>query len=305
MTDPSGDPSNWNRQSSHGTEIAGLEILSAAWPRVEEAHRRLNDGGYMHAEPRSTLRLDDQYLGIWTEGGLHRVAIAAAVDSLLTVRSLIEDARSVPMTALYPIIRSGIENAALALSMIEPTDRDDRLLASYKAMADDAKRQRQFYESSGVTDAQQRYDDAVDDIDSLIAARPNLAGNVARRLELPNYIDLVAAADAQLAADLAHDRAHNYTLVSLWRLLSGLSHGRAWAMLEVLERSGTIVDSASRAGVRQPITRSGTVTQTSSIAAIALLVVQALEFIESVIRLYGRRLRSDYALPADADEPWV
>ena len=222
MTDPSADADNWNRQSSEAAETAALEVLRAHWPRVEEAFRRLNDGGYIQAEPRSTLKLDDRYLGIWMEGALHRVAIAAAVDGLLTVQSLIEDAETVPMTALYPVIRASIENASLALSMIEPVDRDERLLASYRAMADDAKRRRQFGASTGASDAQQQNDDAMEDIDALLAARPNLAGHSARSLSLPAYTDLVSAADGRLAADPAHDRPHRWTLAALWRLAKWL-----------------------------------------------------------------------------------
>ena len=304
MSDPSADPANWNRQLSEATEIAGLEVLREYWPRVEEAFARVNDGGYMHAEPRSTLRLDDRYLGVWSEGALHQVALNAAIDGLLTVKTLIQDAESVPMTALYPVLRASIENASLALSMIEPTDRDDRLLASFRAMADDAKRLRQFGVSTGVADAQQRYDDAMARIDALLAARANLAGLAARDLTLPSYTELVAAADARLAADPAHDRSHQWTLSALWKLLSGLSHGRAWAMLIALERSGAVVDPTPRPGVSEPVTRSGSVIQTTSVAFVAVLVVQALELIESVIRLYGQRSRNNTALSADADEQW-
>lgn len=304
MSDPSSDPVNWNRQTPEATEVAGLERLRVLWPRIEKAFDRLNNGGYMYAEPRSTLKLDDRNLGIWTEGALHRVAISAAVDGLLTVKSLIDDAETVPMTALYPVIRASIENASLALSMIEATDRDKRLEASYRSMADDVTRLRQFNVSTGAVHAQQQYDDAMDDIDTLISARPNLAGLVARKLSLPSYTSLVTAADDHLAADPAHDQRHSWTLAALWRLLSGLSHGRVWAMLIALERSGAVVDPTARPGVRRATTRSGTVIQTTSVAVIALLVGQALELIESVIRLYGQRSRSDNALPEDEDEPW-
>lgn len=304
MTDPSAAPEGWNRQVGETTETAGLQQLNALWPRLDVAFSRLNGGGYMHAEPRSTLKLDDRYLGIWGEGTLHQVAINAALDGLLTVRSMIVDAETVPMTALYPVLRASIENAALALSMIGPVDRDQRLLASYRAMAYDTKRQRQFLVNCGSPDARQTYDDAMDDIDALLALRPNLADLSARGLVLPSYTELVTAADERLATEPAHDRSHRWTLAALWQLLSGLSHGRAWAMLMALERSGAIVDPTPRAGIRAAETRSGTVTQTTSVAVLAVISTQALELIESVIRLYGQRSRAHTALSADADEDW-
>ena len=282
------------------TEQTGLAILRAQRPRIELAFTRLNDGGYMYTEPRSTLALDDPYLGQWREGALHRVAISAAVDGLLAVQSIIEGAadgrNDLPMTALYPILRSIIENASLALYLIEAEDRDERLLRSFRSMADDATRARQYRESRGIAEAQAIYERDIEHIDALIAARPMLSALPARRLPLPKYTDSVKDADAFLLADPALDRTSGFKLIAFWQLLSGLSHGRAWAMVEALERSNAVVD---------PATRTGTVTMTTSVAAVAAIMQGGLELVESVVRLYGRRSTADHALPADADEPWA
>jgi len=249
----------------------------------------------MYTEPRSTLALDDPYLGIWREGALHRVAINAAVDGLLTVRSLIEEARTVPMTALHPILRSIIENASLALYLIEPEDRDQRLLRSFNSMADDAKRARSFREKLGSSGAAEIYDRDIALIDDLLAERAALKHLSARTLALPTYTRLVMDADTFLLADPALNRISGFKLIALWQVLSGLSHGRAWAMVEALERSNAVVNEESR---------SGTVTATTSVAAVATFMQRGLELVESVIRLYGRRSTADYALAADIDEPW-
>ena len=300
MSDPSTNPDNWNRTMGESTEQTGLAILRAQRPRIELAFTRLNDGGYMYTEPRSTLALDDPYLGQWREGALHRVAMSAAVDGLLAVQSIIEGAadgrNKLPMTALYPILRSIIENASLALYLIEAEDRDERLFRSFQSMADDANRARQHRESRGIAEAQAIYEREIDHIDTLIAARPMLSASSARRLPLPKYTDLVKGADALLLADPALDRTSGFKLIAFWQLLSGLSHGRAWAMVEALERSNAVVD---------PATRTGTVTMTTSVAAVAAIMQRGLELVESVVRLYGRRSTADHALPADADEPWA
>lgn len=294
MTDRS-DPASWTRELGDDVEAFATEYLRAhLFPRIAEIEQKLV-GPYLEVETGSTLSIDDRYLGKWRGGALHRMAINAAVDATSTVQAVVGEAHVVPMTALYPVLRVAIENAALALHLLNPEERDTRLLRSFQAWADDASKQKQFRIAAGVEEAEAEglRQKELAAIDALLRARTGLDSYSAAEFKLPTYTDLVARADSYLADDPAHQSEARYTHAALWRLLSGLSHGRAWAMVEVLERSDPIVNGAAG---------SAWLRTTSSVAGLVVILRSALDLIESTLRLYGRRSKAAWALPADAEE---
>jgi len=104
---------SFNRSLGAESEELGVKLWQQLFPRISEIQAKL-DGPYAAVvEERSSLRLDDRYLGAWRGGGLHRGAMATAADALRTVQSILK-ANEVPMTALYPLLRAAVENASLA-----------------------------------------------------------------------------------------------------------------------------------------------------------------------------------------------
>jgi len=287
------DEFDFNRTMGEGTEEFGVRVWHLLFPRIEDAERKLQGEYVQVVEDRSSLALDDRYLGRWRTGNLHTSAMSASLDSLLTVKSLLES-NVLPMTALYPMLRSAIENAALAIYLLAPTERDERLRRSFFAAAEDAKYRAIFEESFGTPGGREKRDRAYADLRALVAARPSLGNPESFRFQMPTYTELIAHADAVITADPAAHHNHQMPLVSWWQLLSGLSHGKSWAMIEALERSEAIVDSENE---------SAHLRMTSSAAAVALALLRAVETLEAALRLYGVRSSRAWAVPEDASEP--
>jgi hypothetical protein len=281
------------------SEQMAVRLWRLAFGRIADAKTKL-DGAYVHVvEERSSLRLDDRYLGTWRGGSLHVSAMQASVDALMTVQAILEDVLSgtgsLPMSGLYPIIRTSIECAALALYLLEPNDRDERLRRSYLIAVEDAKYQDSFTlgmkrESTLLRRRAQA------EVRELIATRLSLGDPHAFRFDTVRYSSLVSNADAAIANDPAVPTAERMPLLAWWQLLSGLSHGKQWALITALERSGAIVDEANE---------TAHVYQTSSTAAVALALDRGIETLETALRLFGRRSKSAWSEPEDGSEPAV
>lgn len=284
---------DFNRALGAGYEEMGVVVWEALFPRIEDARAKLHGEYVAVVEPRSSLALDDPYLGAWRAGGLHVGAMSAALDSLMTIQRILE-VRELPMTALYPMLRAAIENASVAIYLLQPEDRDERLRRSFFVADDDAKWRSSFETSFGNPDAQTRRHNTRAEIRTLVSGRPGLGDPETFSFSMPTYSDLVANAGAVIAADPAMDSESTMSLLAWWQLLSGLSHAKQWAMFEALQRSEAIVDEENE---------TAHVKMTSFPAAIALALLRAVETLEAALRLYGRRSKAAWAVPEDATEP--
>jgi len=289
-------PIEFNRAIAPGFEAAAVAIWRLLFVRINDANAK-TEGTYVQVvEARSSLRLDDRYLGRWRQGGLHVGALQAAVDALLTVKTILEPVADgtagLPMSGLYPIIRTAIESGSLALYLLDPNDRDERLRRTYWVAADDASWLEKFARSTGQQSSAR--EDARARVRELVATRPSLGHPTAFGFQPIKYSDLVENADAAMAVDPATPAVQRMALLSWWQLLSGLSHGKQWAFMASMERSEAIVDEANQ---------SAHVRLTSSASAVALVLQQAVEVVEAALRLYGQRSKDAWAQPEDAFEP--
>jgi len=290
-------PIEYNRVIAPGSEEMAVDLMQLLFARIEEAWQKV-DGVYVQVvEARSSLRLDDRYLGWWRSGGLHVTAVFAAVDALKAVQTILEPViagtGSLPMSALYPMIRAAIESASLAIYLLEPTVRDERLQRSYLVAAEDAKYLSTFAEALGRETNTVRAD-AQAHIRELLATRPSIEAGGPFSFERVQYSDLVENADAVMAADPATPKVVRMALIAWWKLLSGLSHGKQWAFVELMERSEAVVDEANE---------SAHVKITSSAAGVAIPLQLAVEALEAALRLFGHRSKEAWNQPEDASEP--
>jgi hypothetical protein len=232
------------------------------------------------------------------------LAVAASLDAVCAIRALLETEK-LPMTALYPLLRSAIENAALAIYLLEPESRDDRLRRSYRVAEDDAKGSSNFRDLMADDDGSERHvepessatnsrDITRGEILRLIESRSSLGDPDAYRSEPLRYPDVVKVADSAMGEDKALDTSGGVSLFSWWQLLSGLRHGKQRAMLPILNRSDAIVDVADK---------SAEVKLTSSAVVITLVFQRATETLETALRLCGCRPKDTWNLPEDASEP--
>lgn len=279
------------------SERMAVDIWKLAAERIAEAKAKLNGEYVQVVEPRSSLKLDDRYLGSWRGGSLHVTAMQSSVDALLAVSTLLEGViggtGALPMTALYPMIRTAIESAALAMYLLEPVSRDERLRRSYLVADADAMYNDMFTIGMG-RESQDIRARADAEIRELIATRLTMGDPYEFKFSGVKYSDLVAGAGAVMAADPASQREPGMPLLAWWQLLSGLSHGKQWALITTLERSGAIVDEANE---------STLVYMTSSAAAVALALLRGVETLEAALRLFGQRSMGAWAQPEDGSEP--
>jgi hypothetical protein len=293
--DPS--PFDFNRTLAPESEAIAVALWRSLSPRIAQAKERL-DGPYVSViEHRSSLGLDARYLGPWRAGSLHITAMAAAADSLLAVDTdlqlIARKEMSLPMSAYYPVLRTAIESAALAIYLLAPASRDERLRRSYWIAAEDAKYRDTF--ARGLPSSQQLHlQDTLQQLRALVQLRESLGDPQAFKFPPMKYSHLIDVADAAVRADPAVPTTSDLGLLSWWQLLSGLSHGKQWAFITALNRSDAIVDVTDE---------SAHVRLTSPAALIALPLQRAVEVLEASLRLYGRRSKTAWNQPEDALEP--
>ena len=149
--------------------------------------------------------------------------LSSSLEHLLTISSLAGELRSMPP---YTLARAAIENAAAALYLLTPAERKERVrrLLHYAA-ADEADRDiaHRLSKTSMTPSKQERLDHL---------ARIGEAAGLSRDLVLgspKSWTGIVQDAGQHL-----DERGKDVEL--LWRLCSGFTHGRTWAMLSTLER---------------------------------------------------------------------
>lgn len=279
-------PEEWER--------LGVALWASLFPRIEDILAKL-EGDYMAIEPKSSLAIDDYYLGAWRKGSLHVMPLTVAGDCLRTTQQILQ-AGELPMAALYPMLRSTIESSSLALFLIAPAERDERLRRSFWVAADDADLRKKFADSIGndaLVNNEARM--AVDaELRALVSKRPSLGPSNRFKFARTTYSAMVESADAEMRADPAHVARAKMPLIAWWQLSSGLSHGKQWSMITAFERSEAIVD---------PRDDSAHLKTTSSAAVVALLLEQAVAVTECALRRFGTRARSAWNLPEDSAEP--
>jgi len=299
-TPPSGRSSvsrggvEFNREIPEELEDLGWKMIQAEFPKIDEIERKLNTE-YMVIEPRSSLDLDDRYLGGYRGGSLHRSAVGAGTDALNTICAIIRDAGVLPMTGLYPLLRAAIENASLAIHLLAPEARDIRLTRAYRAMAEEVDKDARFVSAMGdpLSSARRRGEQTARIVE-LISRRPVLGDAAALLRVKETHTEIVKLADVVVRADAVVASPESMPLVAIWQLLSGMSHAKHWAMVAALERSDAIADEDGR---------GAQIKMTSSSFFVGSMLKRATETLEVALRLYGQRSKTAWAQPEDASEP--
>jgi hypothetical protein len=247
----------------------------------------------MVIEERSSLGLDSTYLGAWAGGGIQQSALSAAHSSLSTVRVVLE-AGTMPMTGLYPLLRAAIESSSLAIYLLDPGSRDERLERFYRVAAEESRHRKNYQDAMGSSDAILEHANSIAELRALTALRPSLVIPENHWKKGPSNSDIVTAAGGVIATHPSTLRTTRMPLLAQWQVLSGLSHAKMWALLTVLRRSNAVF---------QGTTGNATVEMRSNDATIAFFLTQAVEALQVALRLYGQRSTAQFAQPEDAREP--
>jgi len=275
-------------------------LLAAYWLRVDGAAEKIRGGYLLDVEDKSSLRIDSRFLGAWRNGYLPVGALTAALDALETLRALIVDAKSIPMLGAYPVIRAVFETSATAIFLLAPNKRNDRLRRAYQVAANDARLRHTFEvgragrDKGGKERADEKLEGVRGEIRLLVKSRKSMGAADKFLFPTLRYSTQVARVDGVLASDPAVTITSEVSCLSMWQLLSGLSHGEEWAKLEALERSGAVEDVADE---------SAFLRLTTSPAVIAWFLERALVMLECALRLYGRRTVNAWNQLEDVREP--
>lgn len=287
----SADP--WVSEESPEQEATALALLEVAWRRLDDIDTYLS-GPTMKIDPGSSLALDARHLGPYRGGGLYRSALNSSFDALRTVRLILDrEDRTYPMSGLYPLLRAGLENAALAAYLLGPKERDERLLRAWNEIAGEVRLQHKFSSHFDIERADTRRERWRTEINELLRSRPSVE-RTATQLRQEQISAVVDEADAIVRSDPASVRLqHAMPLLAIWQLLSGLSHGRHWAAFTALARSSPVPTVDDNIVTVQMTTRAGVVS---------MALLRAVMTLETAIHLHAQRARVWLRQPEDAEE---
>lgn len=278
----------WNKAESPEQAEQGQKLYEALYPRIEAVEAKVH-GGYIHPEPGATLWVDDFYLGGHRGSGLIVGPINAALDAVRTAAMVLQTG-ALPMTALYPLFRSTVENSATAIWLLQPENRDERLSRAFRLIAGEWHDMANFRERFGEEGTDRRARDA-SALSALVAARPQV-GALKFIIDPRNRRWTSIVGEAAAALDTSSGRERH--AVALWQVMSGIAHGRQWAMLTLLDRSEAMVNESKD---------SAWVRLTSSTQVVAISMNLALDMLDLSLRMYGPRARRWTNLPEDSADP--
>jgi len=209
-------------------------------------------------EPGSALATDSAKSAMYDVGHAAWSGIAIAIDHLHALRSLIVDARLVHSHAPFSLIRGAIDNAAVSVWLLTPTDQDERLFRRLHLAYEDVRQGAEAGALLGPRAPQPPRSAKVrlreiTDLAKALGVNPD--GAVGARWA--GYESIVQLA----AAEVEHLDAG--TAAFVWRACSAFGHGRQWAALSLLHResqprSEGIVDMRLTSSVEQVATLAGT-----------------------------------------------
>ena len=218
----------YSGELSEDTKRALLWIFDAAAGWQARTEGRADD---VHAG--SSLWKDDEVTSPYLMSHSVRGALVSAVDHLNAFRALVQDAHVVHPRATLTLLRAALENAALAVWLLAPANRNERVLRRLRLQwADfrDGDYASRLFEDEPTPRLEARQAELVaiarkrgltDDQVALVAARP-----------VP-FSSIVRAATRESRFLQLDER----TAMFCWMATSGVAHARQWAgMSPALQR---------------------------------------------------------------------
>lgn len=285
---PRPEGSSASRMESEGEQRINEQLLQKLLEDIDRL-AGLDDQGFFDLEPGSALYLDDVAIYPLKTSALARITILAAIDELITIRDLVRTG-VIPMMGMGPLLRAALETACIAIYLLNPEDRRNRVLRSLRE---------EYFE--------------IKDHESVVAdlqpeATVNRSGKedqlrraLAGLAEGPSWHEIthnkqtitakITAAEPTIEQLQQRGRGE-HTIRGYWQVFSGLTHGRQYAAMEVLDREELAYDE-----------ETGTVTArlTFSLRALVGTLRVVLDAVDTALRLYGQLARQFTRAPADSE----
>lgn len=226
-------------------------------------------------QPGSELAEDDATLAPFHLSHAVTVASTHAFDHLDTLRLLLVEAKSVPPYASYTLLRAAIENAATALYLVAPQDRQERVRRRLLMVAQDAADSDTVTKLIDPAHDGKKLADRRAMVEKIGVAAGLTKGDVLGKG--PSWRTIIRTAGEVSSLD-----ADEVPLL-LWHALSGVAHGQIWADLAVLKK--TEVEPT------QGVNEDGVVSMmmTAGLDGVTQAAFVAWQFLSDAERLTNRR----------------
>lgn len=187
---------------------------------VEEINSfTLNEGSLLHG--------DDLAAGIERPSFITISNILVAIDSLKTVRHMVET-NYIPTFSLFTVLRSGLEALGIAMWIIGPGVRNERLQRCLQT----AHESRKDIYSTVAKLKDEKLPDISEDA-NIQAIRSQAAQRKGLRKE---SIPSIPGLTARMKAAGKYFDKKEYPLVGLWSLMSGVAHSQRDIMIQIMEK---------------------------------------------------------------------
>lgn len=213
----------FDRQQPDEQEERATRILFERFGRLDDWHGVVDA---LVARPRTVLAGDDRATSYETVSELVRSNLVFVLDHFDALKLMIQDGQSLMTMAPLTLLRAALESTGLAMWLIGSEARDERVLralqAAYEANIDVIRAEAEL---SGVTPTSGAPVDAVKRLEELRDARPTLRG---KNLKPPSISE-------RLGDTKAYFDSGRYSLLGLWKVASGMAHGRRAMMIHLLD----------------------------------------------------------------------
>lgn len=194
--------------------LAAIQRVMRPLARWQERQRERLD-----PQPGSDLAGDDALTSPVQLSHLARGSLGQAADHLDAIRTLLFEAQRLHTWAPYTLARGALENAATAVWLLAPEDRETRVHRRLRLRVQDLRDEEEFFEDAGLTPVRD------------VAADRELVRQLARDAGVKTDNLFARGPTFTRILDEAQGPAGLSTARALWRLSSGIAHGRQWATL--------------------------------------------------------------------------
>ncbi|OJU57365.1 MAG: hypothetical protein BGO04_15025 [Microbacterium sp. 70-38] len=250
----------------------------------------LDGQGYFEREPLSTLAIDDAAIYPLQVSTAPHFAILSSIDHLRTIADIVRSG-TLPMTAVGTLLRSALETSCSAIYFLAPQSRADRVL---RALRDE------YFQ---IADAERMTADFDPDLTVNREGKEEMLGRALQGFSAAgSWANVTGGRPASITTKIQFAcpvvEAHSlrgraeFAVRGLWRGLSGITHGRQYAALAILDREELGYDEST--GVVQTHMTFGVRSLVSCLAIV-------LDVVETAQKLWGQRSRRFTNLPEDAE----
>lgn len=202
-----------------------------------------------------------------------RSLLSVALDNMQAFSALLIRAEVLPAFAGHALMRNALEGAGLSLWLLGPTARDERVIRalqnSYESRFDLHTLHAEIHDTAFVRP--DTGDRVYDRLAELRDARPNLAGRSLRPQAISKRLALAEPHVTRQSED-------QLRLVTLWRITSGITHGRRDIIWQVID--GELASTTSTGAEMR---------MTAGVSQVASFFVATVNYLQDGVRLLQER----------------